>query len=126
MFKSISKISITVLIFAGFLHADVPSGVTGIVSNQSGGGFDFNSLKNFPIAFPSISNSMLYLGVSFRTTLEKHHFLPPFLTKSLFFTLFLTNIPFLYNKIYNKKALWVAQKQPYNLHFRPRVLKFAR
>lgn len=46
MFKSISKISITVLIFAGFLHADVPSGVTGIVSNQSGGGFDFNSLKN--------------------------------------------------------------------------------
>jgi hypothetical protein len=29
-------------------------------------------------------------------------------------------------EIYNKKALWVAQKQPYNLHFRPRVLKFAR
>jgi hypothetical protein len=28
-------------------------------------------------------------------------------------------------EIYNKKALWVAQKQPYNLHFRPRVIKFA-
>ena len=49
----------------------------------------FNSLKNFPIAFPSISNSMLYLGVSFRTTLEKHHFLPPILNKEpLFYSVF--------------------------------------